>query len=144
MRGTDFVVPVGADQKQVPHFRVREQMLDQVERRGVEPLQIVEEEGERMFRSREHFEEAPEHQLETALCVLWRKLRNRRLRADEELQFGDKVNHKPPIWVQSLAQRVAPAGQLGLALTQQRPDQALKGLRQCGIRDVALVLIELA
>ena len=34
--------------------------------------------------------------------------------------------------------------QLGLALAQQRPDQALKRLRQRRIGDVALVLVELA
>src|SRR5215472_8503770 len=39
---------------------------------------------------------------------------------------------------------VAPLAQLLFALTQQRADQALKGLRQGGIRDVALVLVELA
>ena len=39
---------------------------------------------------------------------------------------------------------VAPARQLGLALAEKRPDQALKGLRQRRIGDVALVLVELA
>ena len=33
---------------------------------------------------------------------------------------------------------------LGFALPQERTDQTLKGLRQGGIRDVALVLVELA
>ena len=97
-----------------------------------------------MLRPREDAEKAPEHQLETALCVLRRKLRDRRLLSDEELQFGDKVDHELPVRAQRLAQRVAPAGQLGVALAQERADQALKGLRQRGIRDVALVLIELA
>ena len=40
--------------------------------------------------------------------------------------------------------RIAPVRQLRFALAQQRADQALKGLRQGGIRDVALVLVELA
>jgi hypothetical protein len=86
----------------------------------------------------------PEQQLETALCLLRRKLHDRRLLSDEELQFGDNVGHEPPVRVQRLAQRVAPAGQLGVALAQKRADQALKGLRQGCIGDVALVLIELA
>ena len=38
-----------------------------VERRRVEPLQIVEKGRQRMFRPRE---DAPEHQLQTALCLL--------------------------------------------------------------------------
>jgi len=40
--------------------------------------------------------------------------------------------------------RIAPFAQLPFALTQEVTDKALKGLRQRGIRDVALVLIELA
>ena len=78
------------------------------------------------------------------MCLLRRKLRDRRLLSDEELQFGDKVDHEPPVRAQRLAQRVAPAGQFGVALAQKRADQALKRLRQRRIGDVALVLIELA
>src|ERR1700704_6186803 len=39
---------------------------------------------------------------------------------------------------------VAPNLELGLALSQYPADEVLKGLRQCGIGDLALVLIELA
>ena len=49
VRRADLVVPVGADQQQVPHLRVRDQMLEEVERRGIQPLQIVEEQRERML-----------------------------------------------------------------------------------------------
>src|ERR1700758_480909 len=97
-----------------------------------------------MLRPREDAEEAPEDQLETALCLLRRKLLDRRMLTDEEFQFGNNVNHEPPVWVQRLAQGVAPTGQFGVALAQYGADQAPKGLRQRGIRDVALVLIELA
>ena len=75
VRGADLVVPVGADQQQVPHLRVRDQMLEQVERRCVQPLQIVEEQRERVLRAREHAEEAPEHHLEAVLRVLRRQVR---------------------------------------------------------------------
>ena len=76
--------------------------------------------------------------------VLRRKIRDRRLFSDDELQFGDEVDHEPSVRAQRLAQGVAPARQLGLALAQKRADKALKGLRQRRIRDVALVLVELA
>src|SRR5262245_59774660 len=39
---------------------------------------------------------------------------------------------------------VAPDAELCFALTQKRTNKALKGLRQSGIRNVALVLVELA
>ena len=80
VRWCDLVVAVGADQQQVTHIRLRQQMLEQVERRRVEPLQIVEEQRQRMLRPGEHAEKAPEHQLEAALRVLRRQLRDRRLR----------------------------------------------------------------
>src|SRR3954466_7468478 len=39
---------------------------------------------------------------------------------------------------------IAPLAQLLFAFTQKRAGKALKGLRQSGIRDIALVLVELA
>src|SRR5262249_47292130 len=39
---------------------------------------------------------------------------------------------------------IVPFGQLCFALAQKWPDKALKSLRQSGIRDVTLVLVELA
>src|SRR5467141_4570099 len=77
VRGTDFVVPVGADQQQVPHFRVRNQMLKEVERRRIQPLQIIKEQRERVLLAREHPEEALENQLEAVLRVLRRQVRDR-------------------------------------------------------------------
>ena len=66
VRGSDLVVAIGADQQQVPQIRVGQQILEQVERRRVEPLQVVEEQRQRMLRPREDADEAPEHQLEAA------------------------------------------------------------------------------
>ena len=100
--GTDLVVPVGADQQQVLHFRVRDQMLEEVKRRCVQPLQIVEEQRERVFLAREYPKEAPEHHLEAVLRFLRRQVRDRRLFADYELQFGNEVDHELTIRAQRL------------------------------------------
>ena len=94
MRGADLVVPVGADQQQVPHLRMRHQMLEEVERCGIQPLQIIEEQRERVLLAREHAEEAPEHQLEAVLRVLRRELRDRGLLPDHELELGNEVDHE--------------------------------------------------
>jgi hypothetical protein len=140
----DFVVPIGADHQQVLHVRLGQQVGEHVERRRVEPLQIVKKERQRMFGSREDTDEASEHQLEPPLRLLRRQLRDRRWFADNELQLGDEVDDEPAVRAQRLAERVAPAGQLDVALAQKRSDQALKRLRQRRIGDVALVLVELA
>src|SRR5579864_2184850 len=49
MHGIDFVVPICADQHQVLQIRPGQEILQQVERRQVEPLQVVEEQRERVL-----------------------------------------------------------------------------------------------
>ena len=142
--GADFVVPIGADHQQGLHIPLGQEILEHSERSRIEPLQIVEEERQRMVRPGEHTDEPPEHQLETPLRVLRRELRHGRLVADEERQCGDEVHHEPSVRLQRLTKRGAPAVQLGLALPQKVPDEALKRLRERRIRDVALVLVKLA
>ena len=144
MGGIDLIVPIGADDQQVPHILAGQQILEQIERRRVEPLQVVEEQNERMFGPGEDADESPEHELKTPLRVLWREIRNGRRFSDDELQLGDDVDHEACGRAERLAQGLAPAAQLSLALAQKRSDQALKGLRQGRIRDVALVLIKFA
>ena len=118
-------------------------MLEEVERRCVYPLQIVEEQCERMLFPRKNTQEAPEDQKETMLRILGRQIRDRRLLADHQLQFGNQVHDELPILTQRLAQPVPPAAELRVTLDQQRTDKALKGLAQGGVWDVALVLVEL-
>src|SRR5215813_14319593 len=91
MGGVDFVVPVSTDHHQVLHIRLGQQILEQIERRRVEPLQIVEEQSKGILRSCEYSNESPKDQLEAALRVLGRKIGNRRLFSYDELQFRDKV-----------------------------------------------------
>ena len=143
MRRRDFVVPVRADQHQVRHAGWSQQIFEEIERRRVEPLQIVEEECQRMVPLGEYADEPPEHHLETPSRVLRRELGNRRLLSDDDLKLRDQVDHEPPIRAQRLRQSVTPATQLGVALAEKVPNEALKPLRQRRIRDVALVLVEL-
>src|SRR6478752_1642179 len=72
--GSDFVVAVGADQEQVRHFRMGEQVLEEVERCCIEPLQIVEEQCQGMVRAGEYVDKTPEYQLKSILSVLRRQI----------------------------------------------------------------------
>ena len=63
---------------------------------------------------------------------------------DDELQFGDEVDHEPSVRAECLQKGTAPNRQLGLALAEKRSHKALKRLRQRRIRDVAFKLVELA
>jgi hypothetical protein len=102
MCGIDLVVPISADQHQVLQIRPGQQILQQIESRSIEPLQIVEKERQRMFLPGKNTDESAEHELETALRLLRRQFRNRRWVTDDELQFGNEVGHEPCVWNQSL------------------------------------------
>src|SRR5580658_750321 len=97
-----------------------------------------------MLRSGEDADKSAKHQLEASLCVLWRKLRDGGRFSDDELQLGHDINHKPSVRAQCLQKGLAPDAQLGFGLAQQWTDKALKCLRQGGVGNVALVLVELA
>src|SRR5258706_1934203 len=97
-----------------------------------------------MLLAREHPEEAPENHLEAVLRILRRQVRDRWLFPNHEFQLGNEVDDELTIRAQCLAQGVPPPAKLGLALAQERADKALEGLAQGGVRNVALVLVELA
>src|SRR6516162_8428568 len=130
VRWSDFVVAVGTDEKKIAKLGPAQQVFQQVERRRVEPLQVIEEERQRMFRPREDADELPKYQLEAPLRVLWWKLRNRRRLSDDELHFRNEIGNQSSIRPQCLLQRVAPPRKIRFAFAEQWPDQAPKGLCQ--------------
>src|SRR5216683_6627882 len=144
VRGTDLIVPVGADQHQVPHLRVRDQTLEEVERCCIQPLQIIEEQRERVLRPGERAEEAPEHQLEAVLRILRGQLWSGWLLPDDELHLRDEIDDQLAVCPDRLRQDGTPLFHLRFALDEDLIDQSLEGLCQCRIRNVALILVELA
>src|SRR6266404_3181200 len=119
-------------------------MLEQLQRRGIEPLQVIEEQRQWVIWCGERAEEPSEHPLESVLCLSRRKVRNGRLSPDQELKLGNEVDDELTVRADCLAQRVSPPVKLGIALAQKRMDKALEGLAKSGVRNVALVLVELA
>ena len=103
-------------------------MLEEVERRCIQPLQIVEKQGERVLLPREYAKEAPEDHLEAALRVQRRQIRDGWLFSDHELQLGNEVHDELAVRAQRFAQVVPPPANLRLALAQQRAHKALEGL----------------
>src|SRR5260370_5149736 len=101
------------------HIRTSQQIFEQIERCGIEPLQIVEEQGERMLRPREYTDKSTEHQPEPALLVLWRKFRDRWLFSYDELQLGDEIHDELPGRTYRLTKGIAPFPQIPFALTQE-------------------------
>ena len=69
---------------------------------------------------------------------------NRRLFADEQREIGDKVDDELAVRPHRFPQPARQRRDLLLALAENLADKSLKGLRQGGVGDVALVLVELA
>ncbi len=144
MQGVDLAIPERADQQQGVQVRIVDQIGQQVERGSIQPLQIIQEQHERMLRPREHAQKAPKHGLKTVLRFLRRQLLHRRLLADEEFQLGNEFDEERPIRAQRALQCLPPPAHLRFALAEDLAHQSSECLGQRGIRDVALVLIELA
>ena len=103
MLGADLVVPVGPDQQQMPDLGIRRQMLDEIEGRRIQPLQIVQEERQRMLFAGEHAEEAREDHMKSTLSILRRQIGDRRLIADHQLEIGDEVDDELAVRTHRLA-----------------------------------------
>src|SRR5215469_10500256 len=97
-----------------------------------------------MFRPSEDTDELPKHQLKAPLRVLWGKLRNRRWLSNDQPHFRNEIHNQSCVRSECFPQSIAPRGKVRFAFAEQRPDQALKGLCQRRVGNVAFVLIELA
>src|SRR5262249_31102848 len=122
----DLVVPIRADQQQMPHSGLGQQMFEQIERGRVEPLQIIEEQSKGMLGASEHCQETPEDQEKTSLRVLGRQFREWLLLADDEFQVRDQVHHKLAMWPQGFTERLTPVSEFDVAFRQKRTDEPLK------------------
>src|SRR5580698_1983010 len=97
-----------------------------------------------MFRSREYADEPSKYHLKTSLRFLRRQFGHWRLLANDMPQFRDEIDDEQSVRIQRLTKCVLPFAQVFFVLGEEPPDGALKCLRQRGIRNVALVLVELA
>jgi hypothetical protein len=89
--GIDLVVSIRANEQQVLQIGAGQQIFEQIECCCIQPLQVIEEERKRMFRSCEHADETPKDQLKTSLRFLRRKLRNGWLLANDVLSIPERV-----------------------------------------------------
>src|SRR6202030_3567767 len=101
-----FVVAISADQQQVLYFRMRNEMLEKIERRRIQPLQIVEKQRKRVFPACEHGDESPERHLETFLRLQRGEVSDRWLFADDELELRDEIDDERAVCTQRLLKAV--------------------------------------
>src|SRR5262249_26569416 len=125
MRRSDLVVTIGADQQEVPYTGLGGQMFQQVEGRGVQPLKIVEEQHERTSRLGKNAHEPAEHPVEAVPRVLRWEVGNGRLRANDELELRDQLDHELGARTQRFTKCASPATDLRIALAKDLTDEAL-------------------
>src|SRR5262249_42401126 len=143
MRRSDVVVAIRADDEQVRDAGIAHQVLDELQRRGVQPLEIVEKQDQRMLRTREHGEESRDRALETVLRLVRRDLGDRRLLAEDQLELRHETRDDVTVHVQRLADGISPSRELALPLAEDHANEALQGHRERRVWNVALVLVEL-
>ena len=118
VRRVDLVVPVRADEEQVLRLGLDQDVLQQIERRPIEPLQIVEEQRQRMLGACEHTDQPAKGHLKAGLRVRRRDVWNRRLLADHELQLGNQVEEQRGVRAERVTQLLPPLGELGFGLAR--------------------------
>ena len=83
MRGSDLVVPVGPNEEEMSQLRVSDEMLQKLNCRGIQPLQVVDEERERVLFLSTCGKKSSKYVVNTVPRFVGRKIRNRRLLADD-------------------------------------------------------------
>ena len=91
MRCVDFVVSICADYQKVTRVRMEEEIFDERQSGRIEPLQVIDENDERVFSPRKHADEPLEYGLKAQLGVDWREDRHGRLWADQSNELGNEV-----------------------------------------------------
>jgi hypothetical protein len=124
--------------------RRAEQALEQLQRRVVGPLQVVEEHHQRVVALREHPDQPLDQRGEPAVRLRRRQLGDRGLRADQLLERGDHVDQHPAVGPGDLEELRLPRRDALAGLGEDRLDHLVERLADRRVRDAAVELIELA
>jgi hypothetical protein len=88
--------------------RPGQEILKQLERGHIEPLQVIEKQHQRLSRSGKHADESLEHTVKAALRVLERQLRNGRLFTDDGFQLRNEVDDELSVLIERAEEIMAP------------------------------------
>ena len=142
MSRTYLIVAVGPHQQQMTCARYVDEMLQQGQRCGIQPLQIVEKQYQRSLGSSEHTDKPIEHSVKSILCVLRGQVENRGLRSDQKLEFRNQLDHQLGVGPQGLQQLPPQRLDFGIAPAKDIADKVPERLRESCKGDVLLVLVK--
>src|SRR5262249_37203424 len=130
-------------QQQVHFLVVRGEVAKEVEGGTIQPLQIVQEEHERMLGAREHAHEALQDSVETRLSLLRRKIRDGLLGANDHFDVGNEVDDELSVHAERPPDVFAPSLECGVTREENRAHKVAEGADDRGERSVTLVWLEL-
>src|SRR5271156_2719454 len=124
-----------------PSARVARARSSSGQGRGI-PLQVIDENDERVFRPRKHANEPLEHSLKPQFGIDGREDRYGRLWAYQSSEVGNEIGQQAALIADSFLDRVSPAGDVVRMAVQQLLNQSLKRLSQCRVGGVPEAQIE--
>ncbi len=128
----------------MPRLRSQGNAFDERERRGIQPLQVVEEDDQRFIRARERADEALERRLEAQRGLCRAQGRQRRLRPHQCHEFGKELEQQAAVASHGVGDAVLPARDACRVADQDVADQSPKGLCGRGVGGISQALIEFA
>src|SRR4051794_23176174 len=109
MAGEDFIVAVSANQQQMRQSWLAQQQRQQLQRRHISPLQVIDEDYQRMLGRGKDRDKLAEFMVETVLRLLYRQHDDRGLFPDQQAQLWNDINDDLRIVAQCLQQLFLPA-----------------------------------
>ena len=142
--GADLVGAIAGHEHEVRQAGVDGQRFQQLPRRRVGPLHVVEKEQQRRVARSEHGQQAADHEVQAAFGVARRHLGHVGLRPDECVQLGQRGREQLAMRAEGLAQRHAAARELRFGFGELAAQQAAQGLQQRQVGQGGAELVELA
>src|SRR5271166_6205143 len=127
----------------MPDVWVSNELFEQLEARRVQPLEIVQEQRQRVFLPSKRAKEPREERFKSDLRFMRREFRHERLLANNKLQFGNQIYHQLTVCADSFPDRISPMADFLFALTQDLAHKPLEGLPKGCVWDIPLLLVEL-
>src|SRR5262249_42205418 len=116
----------------------------QLERSRIGPLEVVEEQGDGVFRRREGAQELLHQEAEAVLGLGRPEDRRLRLSADDELELRDQIEQESPAPAGGLPELVLPGRERARRFGQDLADEVAERVRHRREGDVAADVIELS
>src|SRR4051812_37509829 len=138
----EFGLTISTDKQNISERPVVRQAFEKIKGRWIDPLQVVQEQDERMLGLGEHADKAAKGLLESDLTILWRHFRRKRLLADDQRKLRNEIDDEFRVQAERIHQCAPPLPKLDVTPVQQLLDDLTKRLGQRCVRNVRSLTVE--